>query len=154
GVELRFVHFVIQTDAEHNGRQGRSVRRRGYRRELPGRDQAPAERRPTAQIQRVLVHLLVDGRHPKRGRDRRLDDDGARAGARVLVRSGDLHRVAAAGGVDVAHGGARGPSDSLGGTVAPLDGEGEAGGLVHGRRVGGRDGEGGGLAAHAVGGAG
>src|SRR5262245_41381492 len=93
------------------------------------------------------VGLQGHGRDRVRGR-------GGGAGALVLVRGGNPHRVAAAGGVDVAHRGARGAGDRLRGTVAPGDSEGEAGRLVHTGRVGGREGEGAGLAADAVGGAG
>src|SRR5262249_61280730 len=67
---------------------------------------------------------------------------------------GDLHRVVATGGIDVAHGSARGAGDRLGGTVASVDGEGKTGRPVHRGRVGRREGEGARLAADAVGGAG
>src|SRR5439155_20158878 len=79
---------------------------------------------------------------------------GGGTGAAVLVLGGDLHLVRAAGGVDVAHRGGGRAADRLGGAVAPGDGEGEAGRLVHRGGVARRQGEGARLAADAVGGAG
>src|SRR5262249_43909288 len=88
-----------------------------------------------------------------RGGDRVLLRGGG-AGAAVLVRGGHLDAVGAAGGVDVAHPGARPAADGLGGAVARGDREGEAGRLAHAGRVVRREGEGAGRAADAIGRAG
>src|SRR5262249_52521249 len=100
--------------------------------------------------QRTTLHLY------------RLDGHGAAghsAGAAVLVGRFHLHGVRAGGRVDVVHlhpgAVAGGPGDDLdvrvgGRAVAPVDGVGEAGGLVGRRRLGGREGEGARLAGDAV----
>src|SRR5262249_28159244 len=79
---------------------------------------------------------------------------GGGAGAAVLVRGGHLDVVGAGRGEGVAHLGARRGRGRLGGGVAPGAGAGGAGRLGHRRRVARRQGEGAGLAADAVGGAG